>query len=194
MNLYDELELTPNCSFEDIKQQYRTLAGIHHPDKGGDEEKFKKIKLAYEVLSDPIRRKQYDENKTIDTAKDIHHEAINALADMFFSIVPNFDCKNANLLERLKTEASNTKNRLVHDLSINEQYIENIEVMKQKIKIKNPNDEDVLLSFVNKQLEFRHNDKKNLTHRLELIDEILKILENYEYGFFEIPNQQITSL
>ena len=64
MTLYDELELSPSCSMEDIKQQYRTLASVHHPDKGGDEERFKRIKFSYEVLSDSARRKQYDETKT----------------------------------------------------------------------------------------------------------------------------------
>ena len=62
MTLYDELELTPDCSFDDIKHQYRTLAGIHHPDKGGDEEKFKKQGMDakfpndFEVLKKYIRR------------------------------------------------------------------------------------------------------------------------------------------
>ena len=57
---YNELELPKNCTSDEIKQKYRILAQLHHPDKGGDVEKFKKIKLAYEVLSDPIKREHYD--------------------------------------------------------------------------------------------------------------------------------------
>ena len=60
MDPYLELELPIDADEEEIKLKYRHLANIHHPDKGGDEEKFKRIKEAYEILSDSIRRKSYD--------------------------------------------------------------------------------------------------------------------------------------
>lgn len=62
--LYDILELKPDCSQEDIKKAYRKLAKIHHPDKGGDEDYFKKVQSAYEVLSDPVKRQMYDNEDT----------------------------------------------------------------------------------------------------------------------------------
>ena len=60
MNPYTELDVPVDASLETIKQRYRTLAQMHHPDKGGDEELFKRIKLAYEILSDKEKRKRYD--------------------------------------------------------------------------------------------------------------------------------------
>lgn len=47
-----ELGVGASTSPEEIKKAYRKLASIHHPDKGGDAEKFKKIKAAYERLSE----------------------------------------------------------------------------------------------------------------------------------------------
>ena len=44
-----------------IKKKFRKLAMKHHPDRGGDEEHFKKIQEAHEVLSDPDKRELYDE-------------------------------------------------------------------------------------------------------------------------------------
>lgn len=191
MTLYDELELHPNCSFEDIKQQYRTLASIHHPDKGGDEERFKRIKFAYEVLSDPVRRKQYDENKTTHTETDIKKEAIDTLANIFFSIIPNFDCVNGNLIHAMKNEIDNMKNRNNADEMLNSVYIGNLEIVKSKLKLKNDSEENIILSFVDKQLESRYQDKKIFEHRKKLCEEMLTVLERYNYGFVELFNESV---
>jgi molecular chaperone DnaJ len=59
-NLYDTLGVAKNASADEIKKAYRKLAREHHPDQGGDEAKFKEIQGAYDVLSDPEKRQQYD--------------------------------------------------------------------------------------------------------------------------------------
>lgn len=59
--LYETLELEKDASQKEIKKAYFRLSKIHHPDKGGDAHKFKEISAAYEILSDPEKRKQYDE-------------------------------------------------------------------------------------------------------------------------------------
>jgi len=62
-NLYEILGVTENASQSEIKNAYRKLAIQHHPDKGGDEEMFKKISGAYEILGDTQKRQQYDNRK-----------------------------------------------------------------------------------------------------------------------------------
>lgn len=57
---YAALGVSKDVSEEDIKAAYRKLASKHHPDKGGDAEKFKEIKEAYEILSDVQKRASYD--------------------------------------------------------------------------------------------------------------------------------------
>ncbi len=58
---YKILGVNKNASSEEIKRAYRRLAQQYHPDKGGDQEKFKEINEAYQVLSDPQKRSQYDQ-------------------------------------------------------------------------------------------------------------------------------------
>lgn len=58
--LYDILKIDKNASQEEIKKKFRKLAVQHHPDKGGDVDKFKEITNAYEILSDESKRSQYD--------------------------------------------------------------------------------------------------------------------------------------
>ena len=60
MTYYETLGLQPNCSQDDIKKAYRSLAMKHHPDRGGDEMKFKEIEEAYRTLSDEQKRAEYD--------------------------------------------------------------------------------------------------------------------------------------
>ncbi len=58
---YHILGVKKDASLEDIKRSFRRLAHQHHPDKaGGDAERFKEINEAYQVLSDPNKREQYD--------------------------------------------------------------------------------------------------------------------------------------
>lgn len=62
---YQTLGLSKNASQDEIKKSFRKLARQYHPDKNpGDkaaEDKFKEVNQAYETLSDPEKRKQYDE-------------------------------------------------------------------------------------------------------------------------------------
>jgi molecular chaperone DnaJ len=59
-DLYGVLGLAPDAATDDIKRAYRRKAREHHPDAGGDAERFKEVTHAYEVLSDPDRRARYD--------------------------------------------------------------------------------------------------------------------------------------
>lgn len=63
-NLYEVLGVQKDANQGEIKKTYRKLAVKHHPDKGGDPEKFKSITEAYNVLSDDRRRNEYDHQQT----------------------------------------------------------------------------------------------------------------------------------
>ncbi|HLD59794.1 MAG TPA: molecular chaperone DnaJ [Candidatus Bilamarchaeaceae archaeon] len=58
---YEILGVSKSAGVDEIKKAYRKLALQHHPDKGGDAEKFKEISEAYAVLSDSKKRSQYDQ-------------------------------------------------------------------------------------------------------------------------------------
>jgi molecular chaperone DnaJ len=63
-SLYDVLGVAKNASQDEIKKAYRKLARQYHPDRNPDDEeaeaKFKEVQAAYDVLSEPEKRKQYD--------------------------------------------------------------------------------------------------------------------------------------
>ena len=61
---YKILGVSRAATADEIKKAFRKLARTHHPDAGGDEQKFKEINEAYEVLSDDKKRQMYDQYGT----------------------------------------------------------------------------------------------------------------------------------
>jgi len=57
---YQTLGVSKTATPDEIKKAYRKLASQHHPDKGGDKAKFQDIQAAYDTLSSPDKRQQYD--------------------------------------------------------------------------------------------------------------------------------------
>ena len=60
MDYYNTLGISKSASEADIKAAYRKMAMKHHPDRGGDEKKFKEVTEAYETLSDPQKKQMFD--------------------------------------------------------------------------------------------------------------------------------------
>ena len=58
---YEILGVSPSASEDEIKKAFKKLAMIHHPDKGGDADKYRLVNLAYQVLKDPENRKKYND-------------------------------------------------------------------------------------------------------------------------------------
>lgn len=60
MDYYKTLGIAKNASPDEIKKAYRKLASQYHPDKGGDTGRFQEIQIAYDTLSDPKKKQEYD--------------------------------------------------------------------------------------------------------------------------------------
>ncbi len=90
-NLYEELGLRKSATKSEIKSSYRSLVKKHHPDAGGEKERFLAIQNAWETLNDPIKKEQYDRN--------------------FLSSNSSFDSLNKNWEEKLNSKKYNSSNK-----------------------------------------------------------------------------------
>ena len=103
---YQILKISPAANPSALKKVYRKLAGQYHPDKNKGsflaEEKFKEITQAYSVLSDPIERKNYDQQRK--AAQQPQQQAPSSDSS-FFSHFTNFSSKPASQTEN-KTSLS----------------------------------------------------------------------------------------
>lgn len=83
--LYETLGVPKDADERTIKKSYRKLAAKHHPDKGGDADKFKEISAAYEILSDKEQRAKYDKYGLEGVSDEGHgHPGGDDLFNMFF--------------------------------------------------------------------------------------------------------------
>lgn len=60
MDYYSTLGINRGASADEIKRAYKKMAMKHHPDRGGDEKKFKEVEEAYRTLSDPQKKQMFD--------------------------------------------------------------------------------------------------------------------------------------
>lgn len=69
MDYYKILNISKGSTQKEVKQAWRKLSMIHHPDRnnGTESDLYKKINAGYEILSDPEKRKQYDVEQSIPT-------------------------------------------------------------------------------------------------------------------------------
>ena len=127
MDPYLELELPIDADEELIKLKYRHFANIHHPDKGGDEEKFKRIKEAYEILSDPIRRKAYEISGDAETNLQIRNAALDHIAQMMGQIVPQFNSEADDLFAIMRHEVNNIRQGMIENTNVCVGYMANLQ-------------------------------------------------------------------
>ena len=107
INYYEILKVPDFSSYETIKKNYKNLMLESHPDKGGDSDKFKLIREAYDLMKDDEKKKEYD-NKLM-YFQDMYDRAeeINLEHNVF-----NFKCiqceKNNEIDNKLIKEQNNS--------------------------------------------------------------------------------------
>ena len=151
-NYYDILELTSSASLVDIKKSYKRLALKYHPDKqkeGCDEnnDQFARVSEAYQILSDPIKRQDYDlhghtEQVTFAPPEEMFHHFFETMLESgFFGISNNslmdlFDGPEADIaLATLSTLPQTTiVFQQVHDLTQGTKVQPIVQPLLQKVQ------------------------------------------------------------
>lgn len=182
MNPYKILDLPITSSYEEIRKKYKSLAQQHHPDRGGDEEIFKQVKLAYEILSDPDRRKDYDETGNISTARSKKDEAIDRLAHLFFEVMYSYDMNSSNILGVIYNKINEDLIHLLSNKSRIEEEIKNCKILNSKISKKVDVERNIFDQFLQSRIDSLMKEIDDIQFKVEVSDIMLDILKDYEYN------------
>lgn len=187
MTLYELLGVTKDATAFQIKKAYYAKSHSHHPDKGGDEEVFREIVVAYSILSDEDKRRRYDAGEKADdiskAARSIDAQIMEALLGLFCQVVIQADVRSTDVLGVLRQNMQNSLGQINLAIHHERQKIKKFEEVLKRVK--SNGSENVFRSVANSQIE-------NITRGIEKLDEqvqvasgAIKFLDAYSYEFDE---------
>ena len=198
MDLYKILKIKKNATLEQIKSSYRKLSKKHHPDVKGDPERFNEITIAYKVLIDKKKRKDYDDYGIIENNKlevKIKNDARNNIAQLLKSIMNNKqlmqDHHKVDILDIMVSSIENNRLKMKSSISELNREIKNIRGLITKFTYDGKED-NLLISVLKTEISDKELIIRNMNHELAVIKEMKKILKNYTYELEELIIRNIT--
>jgi len=183
MSLYQTLGIGKDATKDEIKKAYRKLSKTMHPDVGGDEESFDKLKQAYDVLMDDDLRKLYDETGTIGKVVDRYNMFMSFISSKAVYALENFsDDPFFNLIDFLKGDLNDNieKGRFtIIDVGTKKNTLQN--------KLKNIQNKKGGENLIAKVIELKVNEYSN--H----IEQIKKTIKDLEYCMDRIDEYSYSS-
>ena len=173
MNPYDVLKVNKHANEKEIKDAYRQMSKAYHPDKpNGDVEKFKEIAAAYEILSDPEKKKMFDENGVVSTEDQIARKAQALIQQCFQTLVGQYGMERLltvdviaemkSLMDQGIQELDNLTGKVKGDVSAAEKVLGKFTFEKKKNPIQAMLDNDI---SKNKALILQYNSEKVIAKR-----------------------------
>lgn len=178
--LYTTLGIPTDANLPAIKSAYRKKASVHHPDKGGDEEDFKRVKFAYEVLSDESRRKQYDDTGRTEVDNEevrLWQELMQLVSSIIYSAT---DVGSLDIIETART-------RLKTVIAQNEVAIQGTEKTIQKYqkaadRLSCTEGENLMAEGIHVLVSQGHTNIKELEYQIKGVRTQLIMLSVYSYS------------
>ena len=175
---YELLELEPNATKEEIKKAYMRLASIHHPDKGGEEEKFKLILKAYDILYNEAERTYYDENGTTKSENTDRTIICERLAGLLLDII---DAQpSGDYMELMKKQVSLKINEFGNLIIKANKLINKREKALEKI-IKKDGTDNMFRAAITADVKNLNQSIKTSQEHIRLLELMLIEIDNYQY-------------
>jgi len=177
--LYNVLGVDDDADAATIKEHYRRYAQRRHPDKpGGDESKFKETQLAYEVLSNPVRRKAYDESGTTDKAPQIEDVALDRVMNVFKAVMEEYP--NGDMVEHARVMVTGSINNLLNMMQAQENRKAKLIKRSTRIKLKRVDGVDLYRQLMVSEIMQCTRTLDEMDHEIEVNRLVRSTLADYE--------------
>jgi len=175
MDLYGVLGVSKEASREEIKKAYKSKAREHHPDAGGKTEDMSDVNMAYDVLSDDKKRKEYDATGEIG---EIDKE-LAAMRQILFAIFEQVYLQGSGTLEdvSIKLIRNARQNTSQEEKELDKQ----IQKLKDGLEdiIEEP-DPPLLRGFLEQHLAQAMNNREEIKVRVIVINKLEELLKSYK--------------
>lgn len=179
-NYYNVLGVDKAATQNEIKKAYRDLSKKHHPDKGGDQEIFAQISEAYEVLSDPAKRKEYDETGTVNKKpnhlmylSDLIHRILIPMIHAFI------DQNHKDIIELFIREMKKLKRGMLDAILEHQSKIDDLEKSLDKITVKSG--ENLIATMIRAEIDRHEGYKNNIEKEKLSLEWSLEYMKDYKY-------------
>lgn len=166
------LGTTELTSEEDIRACYRALAQQFHPDKGGDEEQFKRIKAAYELLSG---------KEPVDNA---HAKMLERIQGLFLAAVDSCpDPTRYDILKQIRAGIKEVERSLRQHIAETASAVRKREQVLKRLR--SPKDNSFLKEVLERDIARHKASMKELETELPKCQETLDFIDKYGYELDE---------
>jgi curved DNA-binding protein CbpA len=185
-NPYEVFDLPPDADQKVIAERYKELVKKHHPDSGGTPEMFNKIMQSANILRDPSRRREYDEQGFSDEPRpdSIQSFAMERVCRFFIDSIEATINTNQNLddfdlitganaffdqaIQQTEIQILNTKKRI-------KQYEKAIKKLRTKRK------KDLIKNMLTNHIAGLRQGMANSEHQIKISKKAIEIIKDYEF-------------
>ncbi len=187
-NIYKFFDIDKKASKEEIKKAYRKKSKKTHPDLHPEKrEEFEKTNKYYLVLSDPIKRKRYDETGKIDENEDKNKSIyLQFLAKLFKNIIESTNVYNFDIFVAMEEKIHNNIMQLEEEISREEGKSSKYEKLKKRIKCKNKERKkniDLFFSLIDEEILLCKENIQRREEHIKIQKEAYQYLKEGKYQF-----------
>lgn len=180
MTLYEILGIKPDALPSNIKHAYRKLARVWHPDTGGDAERFRAIQRAFDILSDPEKRRHYDETGKADEAENRQRDIEGGVCDVINQVIAEHG-ENVDLIEYGKNKLFKSVETFARNMNAAQDNAALFRRIKARIRFKDhPSRRDVIGEMMEAKIAGFEAEAARQKINSEMARECLEYLSSFE--------------
>jgi curved DNA-binding protein CbpA len=184
MNPYDELGLGRCASEAEITAAHRTAVKAHHPDRGGDRDRFDRVQRATQILRDPGRRQHFDDTGEADESPGSLHErmVMSAAREALMGVIQGSgDLRQVDVVGLAITAAENAVARLRAQNDSLDRNLQRLAEVRRRLRRPDAGEDMLAAMFVREEADLLQR-KPQVARAIRAQEGALEVLRSYAYS------------